>query len=205
MTQAQEGVQLAEERDDVFSRVLGYWGLGHVCSLKGDLSRAGALLERALALSSGWNFPIYSADIRAQLGYVYALSERVPEGLARVGQACADLESLGVAFLHSLAVAHLGEACLLGDRLEEAHAAAARVLSLARERGERGREADALRLLGDVAAHRERLDVTAAGVTTHKPWPWPPNSACARSWPTATSGSASLPAGPVIERRPRRT
>ena len=38
-----------------------------------------------------------------------------------------------------------------------------RVLSLARERGERGREADALRLLGDVAAHRERLDVTAAG------------------------------------------
>ena len=58
ITQAQEGVQLAEARDDVFSLILGYWGLGHVCSLKGDLSRAGALLERALALSRGWNFPI---------------------------------------------------------------------------------------------------------------------------------------------------
>ena len=78
-------------------------------------------------------------------------------------RACTDLESTGIVSFHSLVVGHLSEACRLADRLEEAHAAAVRVLSLARERGERGREADALRLLGDVGAHRERLDVTAAG------------------------------------------
>jgi len=162
ITQAEEGVQLAEARDDVFSLILGYWGLGHVCGLKGDLSRAGAMLERALALARSWDFPIYSADIGAQLGYVYALSERVPEGHALVRQACADLESAGVAFLHSLAVAHLSEACRLGGRLEDAQAAAARALSLARERGERSREAEALRLLGEVASHREPPDSEAA-------------------------------------------
>jgi DNA-binding NtrC family response regulator/tetratricopeptide (TPR) repeat protein len=161
IAQAQEGVQLAEAHDDVFS-LMAHWGVGYVCSLKGDLSQAGAMLERALALSRSWNFPIWSADIGAELGYVYALSERVSEGLALVRQACAYLESAGVVAFHSLALAHLSEACRLADRLEEAQAAAARVLKLARERGERGREADALRLLGDVAAHRERLDVTAA-------------------------------------------
>jgi len=162
ITQAQEGVQFAEASDDVFSLILAYWGLGHVYNLKGDLSRADAVLERALALSRRWSYLIYSADIGAQLGYVYALSGRASEGLGLIGQACADLESVGVTFLHSLAVAHLGEAYRLADRLEEAHAAAARALNLARERGERGREADVLRLLGDVAAHPERLDVKAA-------------------------------------------
>ena len=29
--------------------------------------------------------------------------------------------------------------------------------------------------------------------TTSRPWPWPRNSACARSWPTATTGWAGLP------------
>jgi tetratricopeptide (TPR) repeat protein len=162
ITQAQEGVQIAEKVGDPYSLISGYWGLGHVCSLKGDLGRAGAMLERALTLSRGWNFHIQSGYIAAQLGYVYALSERAPEALALVRQACADLESAGVVAFHSLVVANLSEACRLAGRLEDADAAAARVLSLARERGERGREADALRLLGDVAAHPKRPDVTAA-------------------------------------------
>jgi tetratricopeptide (TPR) repeat protein len=162
ITQAQEGVQRAELLDDVFSLILAYWGLGHVCSLKGDLRPAGAMLERALILSRDGNFPIQSAYIGAQLAYVYAWSERVPEGLALVRQACTDLESTGVVAFQTLIVGHLSETCRLGNRLDDAHAAAARVLTLARERGERGREADALRLMGDVAAHRERLDVTAA-------------------------------------------
>jgi hypothetical protein len=54
------------------------------------------------------------------------------------------------------------EVCRLADRQEDARAAAARALSLARERGERGREAEGLRLLGEVFARRELLDVEAA-------------------------------------------
>ena len=49
----------------------------------------------------------------------------------------------------------LGEAHLLAGRLEEAHALAERALALAHEHQERGHQAYALRLLGEIAARRE--------------------------------------------------
>ena len=49
----------------------------------------------------------------------------------------------------------LGEAQLLADRLEEAQALAERALALARAHQERGHQAYALRLLGDIAARRD--------------------------------------------------
>src|SRR5262249_8982375 len=49
----------------------------------------------------------------------------------------------------------LGEAHLVAGRLEEAHALAESVLALTRKHQERGNEAYALRLLGDIAARRE--------------------------------------------------
>jgi tetratricopeptide (TPR) repeat protein len=56
----------------------------------------------------------------------------------------------------------LSEAYLLEGRFEEAHALAARVLALAYERLDRGTEAHALRLLGDIAARREPPEVEQA-------------------------------------------
>jgi tetratricopeptide (TPR) repeat protein len=47
-------------------------------------------------------------------------------------------------------LALLGEACLVAGRVDEASKAARRALSLARERGQRGDEAAALRVLGDI-------------------------------------------------------
>jgi tetratricopeptide (TPR) repeat protein len=49
----------------------------------------------------------------------------------------------------------LGEVQVLAGRLEESHALAERTLALARAHQERGNEAYALRLLGDIAAHRD--------------------------------------------------
>jgi tetratricopeptide (TPR) repeat protein len=46
--------------------------------------------------------------------------------------------------------------------LGEAHALAERTLALTRERQERGHQAYALRLLGEIAAHRDPPDVDAA-------------------------------------------
>ena len=53
----------------------------------------------------------------------------------------------------------LGEAYLLAGHLEEAQALAERALVLAREHQERGNEAYALRLRGEIAAHRATPDV----------------------------------------------
>jgi tetratricopeptide (TPR) repeat protein len=58
----------------------------------------------------------------------------------------------------------LGEAYVLAGRLEEAYALAERTLALVRERQERGHQAHALRLLGDIAARREPPEVEQAEV-----------------------------------------
>jgi tetratricopeptide (TPR) repeat protein len=56
----------------------------------------------------------------------------------------------------------LREAQRLVSRLEEVHALAEQTLVFTRERQERGRQAYALRLLGDIVAHRDPPDVDQA-------------------------------------------
>ncbi len=96
------------------------------------------------------------------LGYVHALSGRVAEGLRLLHQAIQVQESIGLAFLNSFLAVHLGQAYVLADRPEDGFAFAGRALTLARERGERGYEAWALRLLGENAAHRDPPDIETA-------------------------------------------
>jgi tetratricopeptide (TPR) repeat protein len=93
---------------------------------------------------------------------VYASSGRIEEGVSCLQQALTAYESAGIGFYHSLSVEQLGEAYLLADQIENARACADRAVMLARGRGERGYEAWALRLLGDIASHRGRLDVATA-------------------------------------------
>jgi tetratricopeptide (TPR) repeat protein len=69
------------------------------------------------------------------------------------------MEMRGVQALCSLS---LGEAQLLVGRLEEAHALAERTLAHARAHQERGHQAYALRLLGEIAARREPLEAVPA-------------------------------------------
>jgi len=75
--------------------------------------------------------------------------------------------SLSLGEAHMLA-GRLGEAQVLADRLEEAHALAERTLAHARERQERGNQAYALHLLGDIAAHRAPPDVDQAAAHYHQ-------------------------------------
>ena len=56
----------------------------------------------------------------------------------------------------------MGEAHALAGRLEEAHALAERALAFAHEHQERGNQAYALRLLGEIAAHSVPPEVEPA-------------------------------------------
>lgn len=71
-------------------------------------------------------------------------------------------ESAGIGYSHSISIAQLGEAYLLARRVEDACACADRAVKLARERGERGYEAWALRLRGEILFHRYPLDAEIA-------------------------------------------
>jgi class 3 adenylate cyclase/tetratricopeptide (TPR) repeat protein len=162
LASGQEAVRLAGALEHPYSLILACWRLGCVYSIRGDLPDSITVLERSLAVSREWNVTLLRPYVTWSLGYAYALAGRVAEGLSFLQQAIDGLESMGSAAFSSLAVARLGEACLLADRIEEAASCAERSWRLARERGERGHEAWALRLRGEVAARVASVDAKGA-------------------------------------------
>jgi tetratricopeptide (TPR) repeat protein len=158
-----EAIRIAEDLDNPLSLVFAcFVGLAYVNSLRGELSQAARLLERAVAQCHEWNVTQYTPPVMASLGHAHAWSGRLGDGVSWLQQALTAHESAGIAYFHSLSVVQLGEAYLLANQLEEARASAARAVMLARERGERGHEAWALRLLGEIASHHEHPDVAMA-------------------------------------------
>ncbi|MGH7386378.1 MAG: hypothetical protein ACREKG_14465, partial [Candidatus Rokuibacteriota bacterium] len=77
-------------------------------------------------------------------------------------EALALAESIHLRVAESSSLVLLGEVRLLAGQMDDALATGTRALAMARGRGQRGDEASALHLLGDVAAHREPRDVEGA-------------------------------------------
>ena len=158
----QEAVRIAESFDHPYSVIQSRRDLGYLYGLKGDFGEAITVLERGLARGQEGGVTLIAATVTAFLGHVYALSGAATEGLALLEQGVKARESMGAALFHSLQVVQLGEAYLLANRLGDAQGAAKRALTLARERGERGYEAWALRLLGEIGSRGGRPDVEKA-------------------------------------------
>src|SRR5208282_392790 len=136
--------------DHPFSQVYAYLGAGYLHLRKGDFHRAIAVLERALALGQFSQIPVAFAYGASYLGYALTLVGRIDEGLPLLEQTTEEAISTRFVARHSLRLAYLGESYLLAGRIDDAAAAARHSLELAREHRERGHEAYALRLLGEV-------------------------------------------------------
>jgi len=160
--QGQEVIRNAEALDHPYSLIFAYLGLAYVKSTRGELSQAARLLERAVAQGRDRDITFLSPTAMASLGHVYAWSGRIGEGVSCLQQALAAHDSAGIGYFHSTSVVQAGEAYLLADQVEDARACADRAVMLARQRGERGYEAWALRLLGEITSHPDSLDAEAA-------------------------------------------
>jgi tetratricopeptide (TPR) repeat protein len=150
----EEGIRIAEEADHPFSRISAYHGLGYLYLRQGDFSKAIPLFEQSLALYQAANILVYGPIVTTQLGYAYALSGQVDKALPLLEPVVdrgATLSFMG----HALRVSWLGEAYLLAGRLEDANTCTGHALDLSRAHQERGHQAYALRLLGDIAARHE--------------------------------------------------
>jgi hypothetical protein len=99
-------------------------------------------------------------------------------------------------------LALLAEACLFASCLDEASTVGQRALTLARDGGQRGEEAVALRVLGDIATHPGQFDAEGAETTFVRRSPCAMNSACVRSSPTATWALEDFIA-PIVLSRPK--
>jgi class 3 adenylate cyclase/tetratricopeptide (TPR) repeat protein len=159
----EEGLRIAEAVDHPASVMMASWGTGLLALRQGDLRRALPRLERAVGICQDADLPIWFPFIAPALGAAYTLDGRVADAVPLLTQAMEQADATERVDVQALCRLALGEAQALAGRLEEAHGLAKQALVLAREHGERGHEAYALRLLGDIAARREPLASDQAG------------------------------------------
>jgi class 3 adenylate cyclase/tetratricopeptide (TPR) repeat protein len=151
ITHGTEGIRIAEVVDRPDSLINAYSALGFLYLRQGDLPRALPLLERGFGLYQDWQIPLLFPLVAAALGAAYALSGRISEALPHLEQAAAHAASIRMMDFQSHRLAALGEAYLFAGRVADARGLAMRAFDLSRVHRERGWEAYALRLLGDIA------------------------------------------------------
>src|SRR5882724_4110041 len=157
----EEGIGLAEAINHPISLARACYGVGFVSLCKGDLHQAIARLERGLALCQTWSIRDWFLVLAAALGDAYALSGRLAEALPLLEQTV-EQDARRRRHLSSLWIAWLSEGYMLAGRLANAMPLARQALDLARDGRERGCEAWALRLLGEIHSHQDSLDADQA-------------------------------------------
>ena len=149
------GLRIAEAVDHPGSLMLASWGLGLLTLYQGSMHRALPLLERAVSLCQDAGFLIYFPLMAAALGAAYTRVGRGTDAVPLLTQAMEQTTATEMAGFQALCGLPLGEAQMLAGRLKEAHALTEHTLALARAHQERGHQAYALCLLGEIAARRQ--------------------------------------------------
>src|SRR5438552_1309735 len=153
---------IAEAENHTFSLVMAHAGTGMVHLLRGDYERATGPLERGLVIDRLSDIPLLFPLVAAPLGLAYALAGRHDEGLRLLEEAIERAEAMEWVSNHAIRLVWLGRAHLLAGHVDTATRVGVRALELARRLGERGHEAYALRLLGELAGKAVPPDVERA-------------------------------------------
>jgi class 3 adenylate cyclase/tetratricopeptide (TPR) repeat protein len=136
--------------------------LGSLQLFRGDAAAALAPLERGLESCRSFEVLFMFPWLAAATGLAQARSGRPAEGIALGAEGVARGDSLRLFSSQALRVAWVGEAYLLADRVQKAREMAGRALAMARDYQERGNEADALWLWGEIAWRGDPPDLDAA-------------------------------------------
>jgi tetratricopeptide (TPR) repeat protein len=159
---AEEAVRIAEAVDHPQSLIFAYHSIGLLSLRQQGLSRAIPVLERCLEICRVYNLLVWFPETTVALGCAYAFAGRIAEAMPLLEQAEQRGASMGSISGHALRVGYVGEAYLLAGRMQEAVQFARRALDLSRAHKERGHEAWALRLLGEIASHQDSPEVEPA-------------------------------------------
>jgi tetratricopeptide (TPR) repeat protein len=144
-------VTLSEQVGSPVSIITARYGLAFAHLYRGEFTSAIELLQPTLELCESLAIGMWIPPYAACLGYAFALRGQLGNARTMLRYAL-DLAPTRNRVLEATWLAWLGELQLLCGDVREAATTARASLDLARSRGERGNEALALKLHGDVAA-----------------------------------------------------
>jgi tetratricopeptide (TPR) repeat protein len=165
MAVGEAGRRMAEAINHPVSLVSAYRGIGQLALRQGNLSQALGVLERAAGLCEDAELLFHFSLLAPALGATYVLCGRMDEAIRLLARVLEQTALSGRTNVQAPLLSTLGEAHLRADRLEEARMFATRALEHAHTYQARGNEAYSLRLLGEIAAHRDPLEVEEADVS----------------------------------------
>ncbi len=158
----EDGVRIAESIDDPWNLIAACIGVGYLALCKGDMDQAIDVFERGLAVSQTTQISFFSPLITSELAVAYALVKRTAEALTMFEPGVEQISSTRPMAWSAMVITKLSEASLLVGRLKDTDELVARALILSRERNQRSVQAYALRLLGDIAMHRDPAEIDQA-------------------------------------------
>jgi len=146
----EQALELARTLNHPWSEVTTVWGLAMVYLIQARFESAIDLLEDALERLNHWHLLALTPGIMGGLGYARVKTGQIPDGLKMLEEALNDAETSGRLAFHSVLCVFHAEAILLTGNENAARLAVQKSLTHARERGERGVEAWALKLVADI-------------------------------------------------------
>jgi class 3 adenylate cyclase/tetratricopeptide (TPR) repeat protein len=161
IARAEEALGIAEGAGYGFSLMHACLAVGAVHARQGRPEKAIPSLERSVRIGESGGLGLIRPAIAAALGSAYVLSGRFSEAVTLLEQE-RDRTTGRPLGSHALLLTQLGEAYLPVGRIDEAGEAARQACELARKRSERGSEAWAVRLLGEIHARQDPPDVERA-------------------------------------------
>jgi tetratricopeptide (TPR) repeat protein len=158
-----EALQMTEAAAHPLSFISACYGVGLLYLRRGDFAKAIPVLEQGLDVCQAWGLHALSFHgVASFLGAAYVLAGRVAEALPLLERVVAQTDAMGVVFDHVLGVIPLGEGYLRAGRIEDALQQAQHAVEVCRQHHQRGHEAWALRLLGEVATQCHPPEVAQA-------------------------------------------
>jgi class 3 adenylate cyclase/tetratricopeptide (TPR) repeat protein len=131
LKQARRALEIAVAAQHPLSEVLGWLAVGHVLRRQGDLEEATEALENGIALSDRYSMRMWRLRLVSALGVAHAYCGRLVEGLELTREALAGAEKMHLMVDQPMLHVHVGEALLLGGRMDEAIAHGRRALEIA--------------------------------------------------------------------------
>jgi predicted ATPase/class 3 adenylate cyclase len=152
----------AEASGHAYTQTIGRTLAGLVWLRRGQISRALPLLQSSLDACREKGLDVWRPIPSSLLGLVCVLTGRSEEGLKLLEDGVRLTEELGVRAYLALWTINLGDGLLAAGEIDRARAVAQQALELAMNHKERGHQAWALKLLGDIAATGAPADIGEA-------------------------------------------